>query len=101
MFIVRPIAAPDLDQLEKLAQQAAFGLTTLPKDHELLKERIEDSHRAFEQLAAKPRGEGYLFVLEDLETGQILGTTGIVSRSGGSSRIGHIASRRRCSSPRC
>src|SRR6185437_11794858 len=61
------------------------GLTTLPRDSALLRRRIRNSTRGFEKLQDddRPRGETYLFVLEDLATGKIAGTSGIVSKVGG------------------
>jgi arginine N-succinyltransferase len=83
-----------------LAAVAGVGLTTLPKDPQLLENRIAESRRSFERLAISakaaaagaagnrwggpgPGGEIYLFVLEDLHTGKIVGTSAIVSKVGG------------------
>ena len=77
-----------------LANLAGFGLTTLPKDPQLLENRIQESRRSFERLTTssksaanqsseRPGGEIYLFVLEDLHTGKIVGTSAIVSKVGG------------------
>jgi arginine N-succinyltransferase len=64
----------------------------------LLENRIAESRRSFERLAMsskaaekagalggaeRPGGEVYLFVLEDLHTGKIVGTSAIVSKVGG------------------
>lgn len=83
MKIIRPIEHSDLDQFESLVELTSFGLTTLPHDRELLDQRIDDSQRSFKSKAAKPRGETYLFVMEDLEAGKIVGTCGISSKIGG------------------
>ncbi len=85
MFIIRPIALEDLPALESMSHAAGFGLTSLPKDLKLLKRRIRASLRGFENLADEdpPRGETYLLVLEDTATGEIAGTSGIVSKVGG------------------
>lgn len=84
MFVIRPVRASDLDDLLALAGQTSFGLTTLPKDADWLAGRIRDSEEAFGRLAdRRPRGEAYLFVLEDITTGRVLGTAGIVSKVGG------------------
>ena len=62
----------------------AFGLTTLPRDRALLERRVRDSLRGFEKVHdEQPRGETYIFVLEDLAAGQVVGTSGIVSKVGG------------------
>ncbi len=83
MSTIRPVAATDLDTLFSLAHETTFGLTTLPRDRDLLKQRIDDSLRAFDTIAQKPTGEAYLFVLEDDQTQQVVGTSGIVSKVGG------------------
>jgi len=84
MMLIRPVAASDLDDLLKLAGQTSFGLTTLPRDADYLRQRIAESEEGFGRLAdGRPRGEGYLLVLEETDTGRLLGTAGIVSKVGG------------------
>jgi len=85
MLVIRPIAMQDLAALESLTALTGYGLTTLPRDTKLLGRRIRASLRGFEKLTDddRPRGETYLFVLEDLATGQIVGTSGIISKVGG------------------
>ena len=85
MLVIRPIVLPDLDQLESLSALTGYGLTTLPRDKKLLGRRIRASIRGFEKLIDddRPRGETYLFVLEDLATGRIAGTTAVISKVGG------------------
>lgn len=83
MVIIRPVAVSDLEDLIDLATVASFGLTSLPKDPELLKERVEQSIRSFGSVPKKPAGELYIFVMEDLETGKTVGTSCIVSKVGG------------------
>lgn len=83
MIIVRPIDPSDLDHLSGLADQTSFGLTTLPRDRELLRERIHESRQSFESKTKKPRGETYLFVMEDRQAGKVVGTCGIDSKVGG------------------
>lgn len=83
MVVLRPVSLADLDQLVALVAQAGFGLTTLPADGDLLQQRIEGSMRGFEKLQQKPEGEPYLFVMEDLTTGQVVGTAGVFAKVGG------------------
>ncbi len=83
MFLIRPITNNDLDHLCELAHGAGFGLTTLPKDRDYLQERVEMAVNSFAKQREKPAGEDYLFVLEDTETGKIIGTTAIISKTGG------------------
>lgn len=85
MVVLRPITLEDLPGLLALANLTGFGLTTLPRDEKLLHRRIRDSLHGFEKLGDQdpPRGETYLFVLEDTHNGAIVGTSGIVSKVGG------------------
>ncbi len=84
MHVIRPVTSRDLEPLLALAHLTTFGLTTLPRDRNLLDRRIRDSVRGFEQVEdAEPRGQSYLFVLEDTDTGGVVGTCGVVSKVGG------------------
>jgi len=66
-----------------LAHVASFGLTSLPRDRNLLHKRILESMRSFSKETDKPAGELFLFVLEDLDAGLVVGTSCIVSKVGG------------------
>ncbi|MGC8605658.1 MAG: arginine N-succinyltransferase [Desulfomonilaceae bacterium] len=83
MLIIRPVALSDLDDLIELAKMASFGLTTLPRDRELLSDRIALSEKNFEFEPQKPQGELYIFVMEDLDSAKVVGTSLIVSKVGG------------------
>ena len=78
MLIIRPVAKADLEGLHDLAALTGFGLTTLPRDRDLLAERIEDSEQSFRRMAHRPRGECYLFVMEDpAARHRVIGTCGM------------------------
>jgi arginine N-succinyltransferase len=86
MIIIRPVAMTDLDQLEELAGLAGVGLTTLPKDKKFLRKRIKSSQLGFENLIEHPEGpagEIYLFVMEDLDSKKVIGTSALYSKVGG------------------
>src|SRR5881394_1181145 len=83
MLVIRPISLEDLAALYEMANRAGYGLTSLPRDRELLQNRIVESQESFARIGQKPRGEHYLFVLEDLTTGKAVGTCGIVAKVGG------------------
>ena len=83
MVFIRPIRATDLDALFELAGQTGYGMTTLPPDRAVLQRRIEESELAFSMKVEKPRGETYLFMLEDTELQRAVGVCGIVSKVGG------------------
>ena len=83
MVFIRPVAADDLDPLLDLAGLAGVGLTTLPNDRDVLRKRILKSVRSFEQVADRPGGETYLFVMQDVDSGKVVGASGTVSKVGG------------------
>ena len=85
MMVVRPVAFEDCAAIARLAALADFGLTTLPKDEGALAKRVTRSVADFEANSDTPEGESYLFVLDDTngKTGDIVGTSGLVSRVGG------------------
>ncbi|RMF38193.1 MAG: arginine N-succinyltransferase [Planctomycetota bacterium] len=83
MEIVRSVRLEDLDALWDLIRQATYGLTTLQITREQLSERLELSNFAFSRRTEKPSGEPYIFVMEDLTTGRLVGTSGVFSKTGG------------------
>ncbi len=83
MFIIRPITGKDIDGLMELLEKSGHGLTSLPRDPEVLKKRIRLSEHSFAHREEVPRGEDYLFVMEELFTGKIVGVCAIISKIGG------------------
>ena len=83
MIVLRPVQESDIDALMRLAEATAFSLTTLPRDRSLLAARVSDALAAFAKVDHRPRGESFLFVLEDLAAGAVIGTSGVVSKVGG------------------
>lgn len=83
MLIVRRVQESDLDPLFELIQKSEYGLTTLKISKDELESRIEKSMFAFRQKSGKPSGQPYVFVMEDLKHGKIVGTCSIYSKIGG------------------
>jgi len=83
MFIIRPIKEDDLDGLMELLEESGHGLTSLPKDREIIRAKILFSERSFSHRTDGPNGESYLLVMEELFTGKIVGISGIISKIGG------------------
>jgi len=83
MMIVRPVRMEDLDRVFELATAANYGLTSLPRERELLRRRIRESIQSFQKQAEHPGGELYIFVMEDIERQLVVGTSCIVSKVGG------------------
>ncbi|MEI5640393.1 MULTISPECIES: arginine N-succinyltransferase [unclassified Pseudoalteromonas] len=82
MMILRPIQESDYPALLNIAHESGHGFTSLPVNEELLQKKIARSVASFGKQADKPFDEGYLFVLEDSETGEVVGTSGIEAAVG-------------------
>tara|TARA_B110000196_G_C21144486_1_gene665785 strand:- start:1630 stop:2646 length:1017 start_codon:yes stop_codon:yes gene_type:complete len=82
MIIIRPIQSSDYDALHRIAVESGHGFTSLPVNEELLKKRISHAEVSFKSIVSQPGNEGYLFVMEDTETGAVVGTSGIESAVG-------------------
>lgn len=80
--IIRPIALTDLDALRECAEEASHGIYSLPKDRQRLKNKILKSTESFSKKVKVPENEVYLFVLEDVQSGKVIGTSDIVSKIG-------------------
>jgi arginine N-succinyltransferase len=94
MFVIRPAKPDDLDTLLKLAKMVYF--INLPPDRDIIAEKIRRSRRSFEgellhgAKRGKPGlGKGlatesplFMFVLEDPDTNNTLGTSQVVARMG-------------------
>lgn len=82
MMVIRPIRAEDYPELYDIAVESGHGFTSLPVNDELLQRKISRSEASFAKKVDKPGDEGYLFVLEDPETGAVVGTSAIEAAVG-------------------
>ncbi len=82
-MIVRSVNLDDLEQLWNLIESATYGLTTLQITKEQLRERVELSNFAFNRSTDKASGEPYVFVMEDPDSGSLVGLSCIFSKTGG------------------
>ncbi|CAM3041111.1 arginine N-succinyltransferase [Legionella worsleiensis] len=82
MMLFRSVRESDLDAIHELAEKSGIGMTTLPKNKELLKKRLEWSCDSYAKQVTKPANEYYLFVLEDQESQKIVGTSAIEAKTG-------------------
>lgn len=80
MLILRPIRADDLDDLLALAQQ--LDSMNLPRDANFLEARIARSERSFADKLSEGESGVYVFVLEDLESRRVIGTSMILAKHG-------------------
>jgi arginine N-succinyltransferase len=83
MWTVRAVRIDDLDSLHALVQSATRGLTSLQLDRPRLLDRVEQSVFAFSRTGPSPRGEPYVLVLVDDDTGELVGTSTIYAKTGG------------------
>lgn len=82
MFL-RPATLNDHEAVLELARQAGFGMTSLPPDVAVLKDKIEASVASFAGKNPKSGQESFFFVLEDADNaGHIAGTCGIKAHIG-------------------
>ena len=79
---LRPATMKDHKAVLKLAEQAGFGMTSLPPDPKVLEEKIRASMASFSGKPLKKGQASFFFVFEDAEKKHIAGTCGIKARIG-------------------
>ncbi len=82
LTVFRPVKESDLEDIYQLALGAGIGLTTLPKNKEELSLKVERSIQSFAKENSQPLDENYLFVLEDIESKSVVGTSAIEAAVG-------------------
>ncbi|MBD3639757.1 MAG: arginine N-succinyltransferase [Marinobacter sp.] len=83
MWLVRPATPADLDSILEIAgTQGARLSSTLPKQRETLANKIQHSLDSFAGKTNPEELPRFLFILENTDTGEILGTAGIDARAG-------------------
>ena len=76
MMVVRPVERSDLPALLAMAGKTGGGLTSLPADDKTLLARIERARKTWDGELEKSE-QGYVFVLECCETGEVAGICAI------------------------
>ncbi|WP_370278056.1 arginine N-succinyltransferase [Pontibacterium sp.] len=81
MMIVRPIKADDHTALRELASKTGPGFTSLQDNDQQVAAKMENALKAYDPAT---RGDEalFLFVMEDTETGEVVGVSGIESAVG-------------------
>ena len=85
MMIVRPINAKDHDALWELAQKTGAGFTSLQPDRQMVATKLQwalKSQNLQSDHSSHPEEKLYLFVMEDADTKEVVGTTAIESAVG-------------------
>lgn len=82
MIVVRPVKTSDQSEILALAKEAGIGFTSLPADERVLEAKINHSVASFTGSPEAGRKESFLFVLEDMDSNKLVGTTGIAAHVG-------------------
>lgn len=80
MWTVRPVALGDIPALHDLARSLGPGMTTFPADLVTLTDKVEVSVASF--AAAAVADKQFLMMLEESDTGALLGVSAVYSRIG-------------------
>ncbi|WP_027857951.1 arginine N-succinyltransferase [Marinobacterium jannaschii] len=81
MMVVRPLKKDDWQALRELARQTGTGFTSLQDDDDQVTARFEAAIEAFAKSVAKEMAN-YLFVMEDTDSGEVVGICGIEAAVG-------------------
>lgn len=76
MMFIRPVEVDDLAALMHLATLTGAGFTSLPHNEQQIAARIERVRNTWADMAHRA-DQGYLFVLEDTDTGEVAGISAI------------------------
>lgn len=82
MLIIRPCNENDLDDLVHLSHTVGKGMTSMPADEKAWHEKIAASAKAFDYRQAPAPVSTYFMVLEDTDSGHVIGTTAIYTGVG-------------------
>ncbi|MEA3040940.1 MAG: arginine N-succinyltransferase, partial [Sphingomonadales bacterium] len=81
-FRVRPVRNDDFDAVYEMAKLTGGGFTNLPPDRGTLVDKLIRSEQGFARAADAPGADLFMFVLENVDTGQIRGTCQVFSQVG-------------------
>lgn len=82
MYVIRPLKLSDEEAFINFALIANLGITSLPKDRDLLHKKVLLSEESFSKDIQTPKQELYLFILEDVDNHIPGGICGIYSKTG-------------------
>ena len=76
MMIIRHAEERDLNSICELAKKGGTGLTSLPCNEDILRDRITRMRQTLDGTASRDQ-QGYLFVLEDTKTKKVVGLSAL------------------------
>lgn len=82
MMLFRCARNSDSEAIYRLTKNCGVGITTLPQNKNVLTQRIRWSSESYKKNVVTPDNEYYLFVLEDPNTKELIGTSAIEARIG-------------------
>lgn len=82
MLIQRLCTPADLAEIERLAIASPVGITSLPANRERLSVIIEGTEAAMDEDVVFTGDERYFFVLEDVDSGRLVGCSSVISAAG-------------------
>ena len=80
MFVIRQALPDDVATLLKLARMVHF--INLPADPDIIAAKVARSRRSFAGESPDERERQFMFVLEDTQTGGVIGTSSLICRMG-------------------
>ena len=81
MYFIRPIQHSDLNILHEIVHDVGQGFTSLQGGTQTLESKINASQKAFTS-PAEHNDQFYFFVLEESESQEVVGISGILSKAG-------------------
>ena len=82
MLVVRSATPDDIDALLSLSEQTGHGMTTMPTDRTVWESRLAANSASFNNPVDPKQQQTYFFVLEDVESQKLVGTTALYHNVG-------------------
>ena len=81
-YVIRLAHPSDLTALHTLAQEAKDGMTSLSKNKDILNNHLVISDTSYRKSIQTPGNERYIFVLQNMQSKHIVGTSNIIATVG-------------------
>ena len=81
-FVIRPANMDDLQPIYEMAKRTGGGFTNLPPDKKALSAKLERSAAGFSRVDDEVADDLYVFVLQNILTGEVRGTCQIFGKVG-------------------